>query len=400
MGGFLAKPAVFYPHLFDPNGFFGRNPYFLPNLVAAICIVLAIIQGALFLKETNPALKEKDEEPETAPITERTPLHGGRNRRARDLARSSISTHASFRERSSSVLAAIREVRKRPSFMEESLPIEQRFDLRRTSFGTMHSIRLPHHANSPRVLPAHRAPPPTRPPQKTFNYTVVMLTIALLIISYHQMAFISAVPVYMLDTPQTPFGTVDLQGGLGFSLHDVGGYLAVNGFIALTVQALIFPVFVENVGVWHSFVVMIVLYPTVYIVMPFISLLPEYLVGMGIYGAFILQALYGIIVFPCALILLKNATPSPLVLGRVNGLCMSACCLARTVASPLVGLVYGVGGSAVAWWSLAVVAAAGAVQIFWVPRGDVDEAGLEVRSVIGGSVVGDDWHEQAIWEDD
>lgn len=362
MGGFLAKPAVFYPSVFAANGIFGRYPYLLPNLVAALSILLAIIQGMIFLEETNPALK-KDAIEEEEPVNERTPLH--RHTRARDRARSSFSTRASFRERSNSVLAAIREVRKRPSFLEEGMPmpIDQRFDIRRASFGTMHSI----------IIPPQRHHDITVPPQKTFNKGVMMITLALVLLCFHQMAFISIMPVWILDEPHNAFGRLDLQGGLGFSLHDVGTYLAVNGFIALFIQGIIFPIFVEWIGVWKSFVSMIVLYPTCYAIVPFISWLPKDLISPGVYLSFILQNFYGIIVFPCALILLKNATPSPLVLGRVNGMSMSACCLARTVSSPLIGIFYSLGGSAAAWFSLAGVAALGILQLFWIPRSHVDK---------------------------
>ena len=54
MGGFLAQPATFYPSLFPADGIFGRYPYLLPNLVSVVVIVLAIVQGMLFLEETNP----------------------------------------------------------------------------------------------------------------------------------------------------------------------------------------------------------------------------------------------------------------------------------------------------------------------------------------------------------
>ncbi|KAF2272674.1 MFS general substrate transporter [Westerdykella ornata] len=369
MGGFLAKPATFYPHLFSQDGLFGRYPYLLPNLVAAVAILLAIIQGIIFLEETNPALIAQEDD---STIDEHTPLNRAR---PRDRRLSSLS-RASFRDRSNSVLAAIREVRKRPSFLEESLPlpIEQRFDLRRASFGTMHSISLP--------PPTHVIPPrPTAAPKRTFNYTVIMVTLSLVIICYHQMAFVSVIPVFILDEPHTAFGQLDLHGGLGGSLHEVGTYLAVNGVLALFIQAFVFPPFVEAVGVWKSFVAMILLYPTCYLIPPFITVFPEWAVGPGVYLTFILQDIYGIIVFPCALILLKNATPSPLVLGRVNGMAMSACCLARTVSSPLVGLVYSLGGSAVAWWSLAGAAVVGAVQLCWVPREGVEK--VLVKSVIG-----------------
>jgi len=403
MGGFLAQPARFYPGTFAKDGLFGRYPYLLPNIFAAVSIALAIVQGIFFLEETNPAFKKEEIEEEQA--TERSrlippqspavlPQHASL-RRARDRARSSIS-RASFRDRSRSVVEAFREIRKKPSFLEDSmpLPIDQRFDLRRASFGTMHSI---HFAPEHRPLPIPIPPPP---PKKTFNYTVIMLTLSLVIMCYHQMAFISILPVWVQDEPRNAFGHLDILGGLGFDLHDVGTYLAVNGFIALFIQSVVFPPFVERVGVWRSFVWMIILYPITYIIVPFISALPTKLISPGVYFTFILQDIFGIIVFPCALILLKNATPSPLVLGRINGMAMSACCLSRTFSSPLVGLFYGIGGSAAAWWSLAGVAFLGVIQLIWIPNEHVAkvevESGMKSQSSRIDSGYVDDIHESAI----
>ena len=58
-----------------------------------------------------------------------------------------------------------------------------------------------------------------------------------------------------------------------------------------------------------------------------------------------------IVIYPCLLIELKNAIPSSLVLGKVNGLAMSASSGARTIAALLSGIIYSAGGSAAAWWS-------------------------------------------------
>lgn len=186
------------------------------------------------------------------------------------------------------------------------------------------------------------------------------------IFAFHQMAFISILPVYILD-PKKSDG-LDFRGGLGMTVHDVGNFLTINGLITLFVQGFVFPIFVEWAGVWKSFIWMIILYPTTYIIVPFISLLPNEFESAGVYASLVLQAFFGIIVFPCALILMKNAIPSPLVLGRVNGIAMSACCLARTVSSPLVGLFYSLGGSASAWFGLAFIAAIGIIQLIWVPN--------------------------------
>ncbi|KAH6638775.1 major facilitator superfamily domain-containing protein [Boeremia exigua] len=402
MGGFLAQPAVFYPSAFAKDGLFGKYPYLLPNLVAAIGIVLAIVQGMFFLEETLVREEEPDQnggitygdninersrllppqQPHEVPGRVRGSMVGS----VREP-RGSIVSLTRERLHSMSVAGSIRHIRKRASFLEEGMPapFDQRFDIRRSSFGTMHSIRVtPHH-----VLPS-RGPPPK--PRATFNKTVVMMIAAMSIFAFHQMAFISILPVYILDEPTTR--GIDFRGGLGMSLHDVGAFLAINGFIALFVQGFIFPIFVEHVGVWKSFFYMVLFYPICYVIIPFISALPDEFISPGVYLTLLLQAFFGIIVFPCSLILMKNAVPSPLVLGRVNGLAMSACCLARTIACPLVGAIYSIGGSATAWFGLTLMAVFGVVQLIWVPKEDVGP--VEIDNGLKKVVRRDDEHEDAI----
>ncbi|KAH7071144.1 major facilitator superfamily domain-containing protein [Paraphoma chrysanthemicola] len=380
MGGFLAQPAKFYPGTFAKDGLFARYPYLLPNLVAAVGILAAILQGMLFLEETL-VREEKEEngiyQDHHDAVSERSRLlpppsqsHSYGQQRGREE-RGSIASFTRERLRSMSVAGSIRQIRKRASFMEEGMPMpfDQRFDIRRESFGTMHSIRVqPHH-----ILPTRGQPPPV--PRKTFNRTVLMIILSMAIFAFHQMAYISVLPVYILDKPVR--SGLDFTGGLGMTLHDVGAFLAINGFITLFVQGFIFPIFVEHVGVWNSFFWMIILYPITYIIVPFVSALPHEFESYGLYLSLVFQAFFGIIVFPCALILMKNATPSPLVLGRVNGLAMSACCLARTISSPLVGLTYSVGGSASAWFGLAIISVIGIIQLFWVPKEDVGPVEIE-----------------------
>jgi MFS family permease len=273
--------------------------------------------------------------------------------------------------------------------MEEGLPLptDQRFDIRRSSFGTVHNIKVPPKLDLDPTPRDTDAAPKISP----YNFTIIMLTIALVLAAYHQMAFGSTLPIHLLDTPSTLPRHLDLHGGLGFTVHDVGIYMAVNGVIALLIQGFIFPPFVEKVGVWYSFVSMIVLYPISYVVIPFLSVLPKPVLSAGIYVALILQNFFGIIMMPCGLILLKNAAHSPKVLGRVNGMAMSGTCLARTIASPLVGVIYSRGGSGAAWFSCTGVAIIGILQMFWIPREHVHDVDgrLHVESGFGGRT-GDD----------
>ncbi|KAI1809319.1 MFS general substrate transporter [Poronia punctata] len=375
MGGFLAQPAIFYPSIFPADGLFGRYPYLLPNLVSVVVIVIAVVQGILFLEETNPRSKlyndtSKGEtggdvaiiDDDDSTINERTPLTQGREVQH----------------------ARISALSDRPAVQEEGLPsaVEQSFDLRRTSFGTIHSIQFTPDGGASPDSSRTKIEEYTGP---TFNFTIVMLTVSLVLLSYHQMAFWTLLPTHLLDKPATPPGQLDLIGGMGYTIHDVGTYLAINGILGLFIQGLIFPIFVDRVGVWHSFLWSVVFFPLAYVVMPFLSALPPGLQSPGIYFSMGLQSLFGIISLPTALILIKNATPCSTVLGRVNGLAMSGCCIARTISPPVVGIIYAAGGSAAAWFSCVGVGILGVLQLFCVPREHVRDVVVD-SNVLGKSL--------------
>ncbi|KAL8408632.1 hypothetical protein RB594_007177 [Gaeumannomyces avenae] len=349
MGGFLAHPVKSYPGRFDEDGLWGRYPYLLPNLVAFVCVVTAVILGIFFLDETREwdedvAVPDRDSAVDDTDVDadETTPLrHGGQTRTS---------------------------LESTPMFVESSLPLpidEHNVDLRRSSFGTMHSIKP---VSDGEIGPGDVVTDLAKKKESPFNFTVLMLCFLLLIFSYHQMGSQSLLPTHLLDEPLLPRGQLDLKGGLGYTAPDVGVYLAVNGFLGLFIQAVIFPIFVERVGVWHSLVWMVLLYPLGYLIPPFLSLLFEPAFSSAIYLSLTLQSFCGIIIFPVTLILLKEAAPSMADLGKINGLAMSGACLARTIAPPIVGLVYSVGGSGVAWFSVIGVALFGIVQLLWVPR--------------------------------
>jgi MFS family permease len=367
MGGFLAQPARFYPGLFSPDSFWAEYPYLLPNLVAVVIIVLAIIQGAFFLEETNPKELQTDNAiDDNASVFDETS----------SLLAPRASIAGSVRRRSQASRAP------RPSFIEEGLPgsVGQYFDIRKSSFATVHSIRFaPEEANKIRRDLAQGRPntprrttgrggPAAEYTGKAFNYTIIMLTLALVIVSFHSMAYLSLLPTWILDEPKAALEHLDLQGGLGMTVHDVGVYLAINGAVGLVIQAIIFPIFIEKVGIWKSFIWMVILFPIPYFMLPFITAGPANMTTALIYVSLFMQSFVGIIIYPAALILLKDATPSPQVLGKVNGLAMSGCCLARTISPPLVGIVYSAGGSGAAWFTIAGAAVVGIAQLPFIPR--------------------------------
>ncbi|OQV00336.1 hypothetical protein CLAIMM_05846 [Cladophialophora immunda] len=354
LGGFTAQPARFYPHLFSSDGIFGEYPYLLPNLVAVAIIVIAIIQGCLFLEETNPVSRSSGTlvtVNSSDTIDETTPL---RSRQRRESALSAFSTGPGGL-----------------TYVAESMPvaIDPAFDLRRPSVASIGSLKplLKVGSQVEAVIEDEDDEQPVKPEQiRAFTKPVIMWTVALVVMSYHSMAFGSVLPIYLLDDPQRPARELDLKGGLGMTLHEVGTYLAAGSIMSLFFQAVVFPIFVAKLGVWKAVLSVTLLSPFIHTVVPFVSLLPK--PGAGIYAVLAFQSFAGVVSFPTFLILLKNATPSPLVLGKVNGLAMSACSAARTVGPPLVGIFYSSLGSAGAWWSCALVAIIGVIQFYFSPR--------------------------------
>lgn len=53
IGGALADPVKTHPTMFKPDGFFGRFPYLLPNLVCSAVIAFNLIVGVLYLEESH-----------------------------------------------------------------------------------------------------------------------------------------------------------------------------------------------------------------------------------------------------------------------------------------------------------------------------------------------------------
>ncbi|KAI1608431.1 major facilitator superfamily domain-containing protein [Exophiala viscosa] len=369
LGGFTAQPAKFYPHVFDPNGIFGEYPYLLPNIVSVVAIVIAMIQGWILLEETNPAAKSlwpasMSRTSDSHIVDERTPLAQRRDRRESNLTAFSVG--------GGSIAYAVSSA---------PLPNDPSFDLRRRSIASITSFKPLHHTMTPTVdvvIEDNEFQAPKSDSIKAFNKGVIFWTVALVLMCYHQMAFYALFPIYLLDDPRQPPQHLDLVGGLGLTLPTVGVFLAANSVLSLFVQGVIFPIYVSKFGVWKAALSLTIVAPIAHLLVPFVTMLPNPGIGMCVLLA--LQSCTAIIIYPSLLILLKNATESPLVLGRVNGLAMSACSAARTVAPPLVGIFYSGLGSAGAWWSSAVIAIVAIIELFFAPRPKEDDATIMRRA--------------------
>ena len=336
IGGTFARPAISMPSIFSPTGIFAHFPYLLPNLICAAILLISILFGYFLLVETHPDLQPWSTQEELDHTTAQTPL------------------------------------------MTAGATADYGVDLRADTYGTFNTvdIREAKEWNVNADGSSRPASISSKATPKVFTRKVVMIVIALGIFTYHSMTYDHLLPIFLQDdristgkTSQFPF---DIPGGLGLTTQSVGLIMCINGIIALFVQAILFPLFASWLGVWKTFVIVTVLHPIAYFIVPFLAFLPDTSLYPGIYVCLAIRNIFGILVYPVLLILLKEAAPSPSVLGKVNGLAASAGAACRTISPPIAGYLYGVGTrinfTGLAWWASCIVAIGGAFQILSIPR--------------------------------
>lgn len=336
IGGTFARPAITMPSVFPPTGVFAHFPYLLPNLLCAAILLISIVFGYIFLIETHPDMQPWSTPEELDHTTAETPL------------------------------------------MTAGAIADYGVDLRADTYGTFNTVDI--HESKEWTTNADGSSRPAsvslKDTPKVFTRKVAMIVVALGIFTYHSMTYDHLLPIFLQDdristssSSQSPF---NIPGGLGLSTQSVGMVMSINGIIALFIQAVLFPLFASWLGVRKTFVMVTVLHPIAYFIVPYLAFLPETSLYPGIYACLTIRNFLSILAYPLLLILLKEAAPSSSVLGKVNGLAASAAAACRTAAPPIAGYLYGVGTqtgfTGLAWWGSGVVAIVGVFQILAIQR--------------------------------
>lgn len=345
IGGTFADPHKSFPDTFSKEGIFGIFPYLLPNLICAAMLLISIIAGYTLLEETHPDMQPRVSLPDDTYVSDETPL------------------------------IATADAIKKPAV-----------DLRADTYGTFN-------ANTENEWPAKH--PKHNPQVRIFTKRIIALIIALGLFTYHSMTYDHLLPIFLEDDRALPTAesismlvqgsTSSLAaGGLGLSLRTVGMIMSINGVIALFVQAVVFPFCAEKLGVHRLFIIVTVLHPIAYFIMPYLLYLPDNMLFTGIYVCLTIRNVLSILAYPVLLILIKEATPSLSVLGKVNGLAASAGAACRTVAPPVAGYLYTLGSrmgfTGLAWYGSGFVAIMAAVQCFMIKR-EKNNSDVEYESI-------------------
>ncbi|RDH18711.1 MFS general substrate transporter [Aspergillus niger ATCC 13496] len=359
MGGALAQPCDNYPGLFQRDTIFDRFPFLLPNLVCVVVLVSGIVVGLLFLEETHPEKKHRRDpglalgnwlvakvwgSPE--PIPEPTDAKAG--------------------------LAGEEEEEEYYDY-EDVPPPEYRSTESSPRLGPM---KESDNLSADDDIEGQMKGEPCATP-KAFTKQVIFNIIAYGILAY--VSFDQLMPVF-LSTPKSDDDVVlpfKFTGGLGLATSKIGFMLAVQGVYSMIAQLWLFPFVVRHFGTLRVFRFVLLVWPPLYLMVPYLILLPEQLQTAAAYVALISKITLHVIAFPATAILLANAAPSSRVLGSINGAAASTASLSRAFGPTVTGLLHSKGlesgYSVLAWWACGIVCILGAIESFWMEESERDK---------------------------
>ncbi|RMJ27082.1 MFS multidrug transporter [Aspergillus sp. HF37] len=368
LGGALAQPCENYPWLFQRDTLFDRFPFLLPNLVCVLVLVCGIVVGVLFLEETHAEKKHRRD-------------------RGLELGRWLVNKCWG-----SSPVPLDSDVKSGDnddgySGYDDVPPPEYKSTESSPCLGPVKESQNPSEEDVEGQTKIHPGVP------KAFTRPVVFNIIAYGILAYHSVSFDQLMPVF-LSTPKSeaeatlPF---KFTGGLGLPTKTIGFMLAVQGVYSMIAQLWFFPFIVRRLGTLRTFRIVLLVWPPLYLVVPYLILLPAKLQIPATYVALICKITFHVIAFPSTAILLANAAPSPSVLGCINGAAASTASLSRAFGPTITGLLHSKGlesgYSVLAWWACGLVCVIGAIESFWMeetePERLQDEKKAEQRQPDG-----------------
>jgi len=183
------------------------------------------------------------------------------------------------------------------------------------------------------------------------------------------MTFDSLLPVFLAtDAPDGNMETAfpfKFAGGFGLDVKNVGIVLSIQGAFQMFIYACVIPTILDRFGALRLFRFVAIAYFPLYLVTPYLVLLPTPYRMVGLAVALAWKSTFANIGYPSNAILITQSAPSPLLLGTINGVGASTASFFRSLAPTISGMLYAIGlkygYSGLAWWFSALVSTVGAV---------------------------------------
>lgn len=352
LGGTLADPVRNYPAYFAHDTIFARFPYLLPNLICCIVVIISMVVGILFLEETHEDKKHR-----------------------RDIGLEIGDWILGFFHSET--------IAEKGGFMQED-------------FHLLVDGQFPDYSStesSPMLSPVSvRATPSTSNAATrhlgmsgAFTNQVLLIIVSYGLLAYHTISAEQLLPVLMslqkADTP--PHLPFQFLGGFALSTKTIGFILSTQGFIQTIATLVVFPLISERFGSLATFRLSALSYPLLYIVVPYLTILPEYLQMPMLYAVVVWKVTAQAFAFPPLQILLANSAPSKRVLGTLNGSAASSASLCRAIGPTLSGFIQSaglsVGSVGLPWWANCSVAIIGAcLSLFITPPSTSNRAVVQM----------------------
>ena len=232
--------------------------------------------------------------------------------------------------------------------------------------------------------------------KEVFTYQTSINLLAYSFLAFHSVAYDQNIPV-LLNYPlveRTPENTklpFYFTGGFGMSSGTIGTMFTLYGISCGVIQFLLYPPAVAKFGLLGCLkfcskstvkttqtdanMNAAILMPTVYLITPFIALLPTYWTRfIGVFLIMMLKGVGGVLAFPSTTILLTNSCASLRVLGTLNGFATMFSGIGRALGPATTGLVFTWGAEhgymVSAYWFMALFAAIGAIPVYMIREGD------------------------------
>jgi MFS family permease len=362
LGGLTSDLAANYPGLFGGIPWLERFPYAPPNLLSAFFLALAALAVFFGLEETHEAFVDHD-------------IGVAYRRKIATLFRR-LSGSGEKTERGYSPIHDSHHNLQNGHVVE-----------RAPKNPKLRKLIAPRYKNK---LPFRRI----------FTYNVVCTLICHGVMGGTMATFNNiwysflSTPVYDPANPPpnyTPHHPFIFTGGIGLPPRSVGFTMAIVGSIGIILQLFLYPLVNSRLGTVRSWRVSLYFFPLVYILVPYLSLVPSTTpppsqktglpIWIGLTTLLLIRTVGRTFANPATTILINNCSPHPSVLGTIHGIGQSASSAARTVGPALGGYLYGVGLDngvvGAVFWGLAIIAVWSCVASNWVREGDGHEIRLE-----------------------
>lgn len=186
------------------------------------------------------------------------------------------------------------------------------------------------------------------------------------------MSFDQMMPVFLStpvshEPPSLPF---KFTGGFALSSKAIGLMLSSQGIYSMMAQLFLFPFVVRRFGNLKTFRFVVISWPLLYFLTPYLVLLPPRFRIAGVYLCLCWKITAQVLAFPSNAILLTNSAPSMLVLGVINGIAASTASLSRAFGPTVSGFIHTwglkMGCTGLVWWAAGLVCVIGAAESLWM----------------------------------